>query len=225
MEAGFCIIRGLIERQVCDELIEAIHCCHLGRPGQSPNLRNLLQELPHVASLARSQRLLNEINSAVTGVAFPVRAILFDKTPAANWSLGWHQDLAIAVRERLDTPGFNAWSIKEGVPHVHPPEQILEQMIAARIHLDDCPAENGALMVIPGSHRAGKLDQMAIDRWRESDEPVVCAAQRGDVLLMRPLLLHASQPAQNPARRRVLHIEYATCDLPGGLQWYEGNNP
>lgn len=38
--------------------------------------------------------------------ARPVRAILFDKTPQANWSLGWHQDRTIAVRERRETCGF-----------------------------------------------------------------------------------------------------------------------
>jgi hypothetical protein len=44
---------------------------------------------------------------------------------------------------------------------------------------------------------------------------------RGGVLLMRPLLLHASQKATRPARRRVIHLEYAACDLPSGLDWNE----
>lgn len=224
MEGGFRIVPGLIEAKACDELIEVIHDYQSSKTGRSPNLRNVLHELPQVASLARSKRLLKEVGSAGCAEAFPVRAILFDKTPAANWSLGWHQDLAIAVRERLDAAGFDGWSIKDGVPHVHPPAEVLEQMMAARIHLDECMAENGALMVLPGSHLAGKLAEKEIARWKESTEPVVCAARRGDVLLMRPLLLHASRPALNPSRRRVLHIEYSTCALRGGLQWYEGGN-
>jgi hypothetical protein len=42
---------------------------------------------------------------------------------------------------------------------------------------------------------------------------------RGGVLLMRPLLLHASSASQVPRHRRVLHIEWAAQELPGGLQW------
>ena len=36
---------------------------------------------------------------------------------------------------------------------------------------------------------------------------------------MRPLVLHASAAAQSPSHRRVIHIEYASEDLPNGLQW------
>jgi hypothetical protein len=36
----------------------------------------------------------------------PVRAILFDKTPGTNWSLAWHQDRTIAVKERVLVNGF-----------------------------------------------------------------------------------------------------------------------
>jgi hypothetical protein len=55
----------------------------------------------------------------------PVRAILFDKTPTANWSLGWHQDRTIAVAERIDVDGFGPWSVKSGLVHVAPPFELL----------------------------------------------------------------------------------------------------
>src|SRR5215831_18558080 len=38
----------------------------------------------------------------------PVRAILFDKTHATNWSLAWHQDRTIAVERRIDVDGFRS---------------------------------------------------------------------------------------------------------------------
>ena len=44
--------------------------------------------------------------------AFPVRAILFNKTDATNWALPWHQDRTIAVTAREDTPGFGPWTVK-----------------------------------------------------------------------------------------------------------------
>ena len=43
----------------------------------------------------------------------------------------------------------------------------------------------------------------------------------GDIVLMRPLLVHASSASNAPMHRRVVHIEYATCELPGDLQWAE----
>ena len=36
---------------------------------------------------------------------------------------------------------------------------------------------------------------------------------------MCPALLHASARAAAPSHRRVIHIEYAAADPPGGLRW------
>jgi len=221
MDDGFRLVPALIDVPACDALVEAIEASSRRRETSSPNLRNLLREVPLVADLASSQCLLDAVTAASGSSGFPVRALLFDKTPETNWSLTWHQDLAIAVREHREVPAFEGWSVKGGVPHVHPPAWVLENMVAMRIHLDDCPAENGALMVLPGSHKEGKLDRHAISRWKNLVEPVTCAANRGDALLMRPLLLHSSKPSAEPSRRRVIHIEYATCDLPQGLEWHE----
>lgn len=150
-----------------------------------------------------------------------VRGILFDKRPEANWSLPYHQDRAIAVSEKLEMPGFIGWSVKEGVPHVLPPASVLEQMIAVRIHLDDCPEDNAPLRVSPGTHRLGILNKSEIPSVVEEHGEVVCTCSEGDALVMRPLLLHASSAAASPDHRRVLHIEYAGVDLPGGLEWFE----
>jgi hypothetical protein len=64
--------------------------------------------------------------------AYPVRALLFDKTAANNWSLGWHQDRTIIVRERIETPGYGPWSIKSGLQHVAPPFHVLAGMTTLR---------------------------------------------------------------------------------------------
>ena len=70
--------------------------------------------------------------------AHPVRAVLFDKQPGANWALGWHQDRTIAVRQKCELPDFGPWSIKAGINHVEPPFQFIEKMVTLRAHLDDC---------------------------------------------------------------------------------------
>ena len=48
--------------------------------------------------------------------------------------------------------------------------------------------------------------------------PVV---SRGDVLLMKPLILHASKRVQNNTNRRVIHIEFCDKTLPKGITWNE----
>ncbi|HAV63046.1 MAG TPA: phytanoyl-CoA dioxygenase [Verrucomicrobiales bacterium] len=156
---------------------------------------------------------------------FPVRALLFDKTPQTNWTVSWHQDLSIAVADRIDTPGFGGWSLKEGVWHVQPPATVLERMLTVRLHLDDCGPEHGPLRVVPGSHRLGRLDADAIAGCRAGTpvEEILCGA--GDALVMRPLLLHASSKATRPSRRRVLHVEFAREDLPGDLEWAAATSP
>jgi hypothetical protein len=91
-----------------------------------------------------------------SGPARPVRVLAFDKTPDANWHLPWHQDRVIAVKERADVPGFGNWTIKNGQHHVEAPAGLLAMMFNLRLHIDDCDAANGALKVVPGSHRHGR---------------------------------------------------------------------
>jgi ectoine hydroxylase-related dioxygenase (phytanoyl-CoA dioxygenase family) len=92
-------------------------------------------------------------------------------------------------------------------------------MVTIRIHLDPCPATNGALRVQPGTHHLGRLNQNHVDTYIEETRTVICSARPGEVLVMRPLLLHASSPAVTPAHRRVLHFDFATGQLDNGLIW------
>lgn len=183
-------------------------------------VRNLLGMSPEVRELARSQALRELVTPVLGAGCFAVRGIFFDKIPGANWKLAWHQDSVVAVKERQDTPGFRAWSQKAGVWQTEPPAEVMAGMLALRIHLDDCGPENGPLRVIPGSHSQGWLDGQ-FDRWRGEVPEVICVAQSGDVLAMRPLLLHASAPATLPSHRRVIHLEYAAAELPEGLEWHD----
>lgn len=100
-----------------------------------------------------------------------------------------------------------------------PPVKLSEQMLALRIHLDDASSTHGALRVIPGSHREGRLTNEQL-RVRSSSNAVTCEALKGDVMIMRPLLIHASSACERPQHRRVIQIQYAGFDLPGGLRWH-----
>jgi ectoine hydroxylase-related dioxygenase (phytanoyl-CoA dioxygenase family) len=176
---------------------------------------------PLVHDIATQGPVFELVARVLGNSAFPVRAILFDKRPDVNWDLGYHQDRAIAVKERREVQGFHGWSVKEGVPHVLPPASVLEGMLSARIHLDDCGEENGPLRVSPGTHRLGIIEKADAPRIVLRHGEAVCTCPAGAVLLMRPLLLHASSKSVAPSHRRVVHIEYANSSLPGGLEWFE----
>jgi ectoine hydroxylase-related dioxygenase (phytanoyl-CoA dioxygenase family) len=65
--------------------------------------------------------------------------------------------LTIAVRQRTAITGFSPWTIKDRVNNVQPPAEILAEILAIRIHLDDNTVENGPLRIVPRSHKHGRL--------------------------------------------------------------------
>jgi hypothetical protein len=149
----------------------------------------------------------------------PVRAVLFDKTADANWRLGWHQDRTVAVRERREAPGFGPWSRKSGVLHVAPPFEVLERMITLRIHLDACGPDNAPLRIALGSHLIGRIPAREAADAAGRLPHLDCLAEAGDVWAYATPILHASERAKEPNRRRVLQVDYAAFDLPDRLEW------
>lgn len=218
---GYCIVPRALTESACDALIAALEPeaeeeAALSQRGGAVFARRNLAAHPAVVTLA---------NSAEVALLLPerlrlVRAILFDKLPGANWPVPWHQDLSIIVRERVELEGWGPWSTKAGHLHVQPPAEFLERLLALRVHLDDCPEANGALRVLPGTHKLGRIAAERVAELRAEIPERVCPAHKGDVLLIRPLLLHASSPASEPTHRRVLHLEFAPEDLlPPELSW------
>ena len=184
-----------------------------------PGLRNVLETVQVAREFAICPQLCQLIEPILGVKYFAVRALIFDKTAETNWKVPFHQDLTIAVENKNEMAGFAAWSTKAGVLHVQPPVNILEKMLTVRLHFDDCDESNGALRVLAGSHLLGKLSAVKIQGLRQTQEEKICVVPAGGVLLMRPLLLHASSLATTPRRRRVLHLELAREELPCGLKW------
>jgi hypothetical protein len=187
-------------------------------PFDQPGIR--LHGIEGLQPLLAATGPIGTIAASVLGKACrPVRAILFDKSPATNWALGWHQDRTIAVRERLDVPGFGNWNAKDGMTHVEPPWDVLERMVTLRVHLDAVPADNAPLVVAPGSHRFGRIPVAEVADVVGQCGTAVCLAGLGDVWLYATPVLHASDRAVGSGRRRVLQVDYAVGELPGGLKW------
>jgi hypothetical protein len=148
-----------------------------------------------------------------------VQCTLFVKSTARNWLVSLHQDLSIPVAERVDCPGCSGWSEKEGDIFVQPPIEVLEQMVAVRLHLEHTDERDGALRVVPGSHRMGRLTSEAASCARRERGEVHVSVPRGGAMLMRPLLLHASSKTSMDTPRRVLHFVFGPHALPNGLKW------
>jgi Phytanoyl-CoA dioxygenase (PhyH) len=140
--------------------------------------------------------------------AVAIQAIAFDKNPATNWKVTWHQDLMFPFATKVSDPDYALPSIKDRVDYARPPRAVLDELLAVRLHLDDCGPTNGPLRVASGSHRLGVLKSSDIPSALDQLPAVSCLAQEGDLLLIRPLTLHASSPATEPKHRRVLHYVF-----------------
>ena len=211
-EGGFAIVSQCLSEQTVEHL-----CSDLGDTKHAQ--RNLL-DVPSVRELAVSEAVKQLVTACLGKECFAVRGILFNKTPNSNWKVAWHQDRTIAVRERKDVAAFGPWSVKAGVLSVQPPASVMAKMLAIRLHLDESHENNGPLRIVPGSHKAGCLSAQEVATWRERPS-IVCTVPRGGAILMRPLLVHASSSCSEPQPRRVIHLEFAAENLPGGLEWYD----
>jgi ectoine hydroxylase-related dioxygenase (phytanoyl-CoA dioxygenase family) len=213
---GYALADIVLAAHQCDHIASSLPTVGGAVRG---GIRNLISH-PTVVQLLNHERLGTYLWSVIGRDLVAVKATLFDKTTESNWRLQWHQDRAIAVRERRQVTGYGPWSTKAGVLHVEPPTQVLAQMLAVRIHLDETGAENGPLRVIPGSHRGGKLTDGQLAIAADKAHVVEIYVPRGGLLLMRPLLVHSSSVASAPDHRRVLHIEFAPPDAISPLHWH-----
>jgi hypothetical protein len=202
---------GLAELATLEALFEN-HLQH--GPGTrlagTEELQRLLTPSGHLMSLARGYLGMG---------ARAVRALLFDKRADQNWALGWHQDRTIVVEARHDVKGFGSWSMKGGLQHVEPPFELIAGMVTLRLHLDPCDNDNAPLLIAPGSQGLGRVPVDKIDAVVGRCGVRACLAEPGDVWAYATAIVHASDAATRPRRRRVLQIDFATADLPGGLVW------
>lgn len=223
---GFAVLDAVLPADLIAPLLaECARLEHSHARTTRAGLRDALTRLPESRAVAGHPHLWQIVESLLGPSVFITRAILFDKSPRSNWMVAWHQDLTIAVARRRDVAGFGPWSIKDGIPHVQPPIDVLAAMLSVRVHLDDCGIDAGPLEVLPGSHCGQRWDRAAIESWRQCVAPVPCCTGQGGVVLMRPLLLHASARARRAVPRRVLHLECAARNLPFGLEWHRRWSP
>lgn len=214
-EDGFAVAPGVFE--LAEMNILSVDLSASSLPRTRAGVRHILR-YPAVHTLAHDPRLLDIAREILGPQALPFHATLFDKSPNANWLVVWHQDTALPLREKLDTHGWEPWSVKDGVTYAHAPASALEQILAIRVHLDNSTSNNGPLRILPGTHNRGVLTDDEIHRLSTSIAPVECTVTTGGLILMRPLIVHASSKSTSPESRRVLHIEYSAQTSFGALE-------
>jgi ectoine hydroxylase-related dioxygenase (phytanoyl-CoA dioxygenase family) len=220
---GFAIIDTVFTDDETDEITSFIETekNNFTNENKSKDLfaiRKLFSVLPGIKNKIINNNIKSIINNIFGPNYFIVKGLYFDKPSLSNWFVSYHQDLSVCVSNKNSSSLYKGWTIKENRFGVQPPLEILESIYTIRIHLDDCTAQNGALYVIAGSHKKGiNLQEAKTIKENES----ICEVKKGSVMLMRPLLLHASHKSTTLAKRRVLHLECCNKDLPESIHWAE----
>lgn len=214
-EKGFSITENIFEAKELQQLISLI-----GASEKKYAIRQLINKIPEIQNIIFKNKNFQELyNSVCNKNYFLTKAIFFNKPSKSNWFVSYHQDLSISVKEKIISDGYNNWTHKSGQLGVIPPKEILENTITIRIHLDKTDETNGALRVIPNSHTKGMIRIDTAFNKNDFEEEIVCGVAKGAIMLMKPLLLHASSKSISEIDRRVIHLEFCNKEIPTG--WLE----
>ena len=182
-------------------------------------IRQFHKEIPTTLPYIFNENLIEIIKTNFGQNYFITKSIYFDKPEKSNWFVSYHQDLTISVDKKIEVEHFENWTVKQNQFAVQPPKEILENNFTIRIHLDKTTKDNGALKVLNTSHKKGISRVENIDLNEEIE--TICEVQKGGIMMMKPLLFHASNKTTNNERRRVIHIEFSNQELPNELELSE----
>jgi phytanoyl-CoA hydroxylase len=166
------------------------------RPLHVRKLMNFVDADPRLGGMSTDATLLALVARLMDGAEpelFQDMALL---KPPGGREKPWHQDMAY----------FN-------VP-VH------TTVVGVWIALDEATADNGALHVLPGSHRAGPREHFRRRDWQICDteiplgDDVVVELPPGGALLWHGLMHHGSPDNHSQRRRRALQFHYR----PAGVE-------
>ncbi len=182
-------------------------------------IRQFHKEIPATLSYIFNDKLKEIIKTNFGKNYFITKSIYFDKPEKSNWFVAYHQDLTISVNKKVEIENFENWTTKQNQFAVQPPKEILENIFTIRIHIDKTTKDNGALKVLNTSHQKGicRIENIQI----EDEIETICEVEKGGIMIMKPLLFHASNKTTNNERRRVIHIEFSNQILPNELEWSE----
>ena len=196
-EIGFCIIHDVIGHREIDLLKNEMSNI------KSCGSRNLILS-NNVISVGA--KILFKLNArARIGFGYNLSWVnYFDKNKNRNWQVPMHIDEMVPILDEsvARNNGVTEFCIKDGQLYGKSSKVHMELTIAARLSLDDSHLDNGPLIVIPGSH---------LGNFKECETPLTTKA--GDVIVMSPLLMHASSKMKVCTRRRVMHYNFCSSEI------------
>ena len=183
---GFWLARGLLDTAMWRRILE--HGMSTLAESQIPNrLMNPHRTDALFTETFRHPQIINAVEEVFDEEAVGVQTMFYIKPPKETGH-GWHQD-----------QNFIAGSPKP--------------ILAAWCALDKIDAENGALVVYPGSHTGGLCEMVANDSAQFARhakavvpppkvEPLTVEMEPGDVLFFDGFLIHGSYPNRSDHRFR-----------------------
>lgn len=223
---GYAVVPGLLAGPVLDELLELTARIEARAADsiaddawfdfdQDANGRRTIQRIkkpnridPFYARLAGHPKIVDVLNRLIGPNIRLNHTKMNMKAANGGAALEWHQDWAFAPHTNMST-------------------------CVASIMLDGASAENGAMQVIPGSHKGPLLDHHdeegyfagAVDVSQVAlDKAALLAGPPGTVSFHHPMTLHGSSVNRSGRSRRILFYEYAATDafpLFYKLDWEE----
>jgi len=215
-ESGWLVIENVLRpdelagaRRVIDELVAGagqvtahtdIYDLEPGHRPEAPRVRRIKtphKNHPYFNELARSSGLVAALQ-ALLGDAVRLHGSKINlKSPHYGSPVEWHQDWAF-------------------YPHTN------DDMLAVGVMLDDCTVENGAMLVIPGTHKGELYDHHADGYFSGAINPehvsldfanaVPLTAPAGSVSFHHARLVHGSAQNTSDKPRQLLLYEYAAAD-------------
>ena len=115
------------------------------------------------------------------------------------------------MREPIQGKGLQDFHM-DWIPRKNENDKV--QNIIAMIYLDDSNKNNGALRIVPKSHKIlGWINDNLIDLTQHPDE-ITVEVKKGSIILFDGNLWHSGTKNVNGARRRVLYIDFRSKEIP-----------
>ena len=168
--------------------------------GKGPGLRRIADPEkvhPVYDEAMRYPPLVELVAELLGGTVRFDHAKLNNKPPTGGGGILWHQDFAFYPQTNDD-------------------------MLAIGVMIEDCTEENGAMMVVPGSHKLPMFDHHQDGKFVGgvnpasfnglADNPVLLTGPAGSVSVHHCRLLHSSKTNQSDKDRPFLVLNYFAAD-------------
>jgi len=173
----------------------------------SYELTNWHKHCRGVWDIVTDSRILDHIQDLLGETVILRHSHFFAKLPGDGKRVSWHQDASY-------------WPLSPS------------KVVSAWLAIDDADVENGAMHVIPGSHRHAQLafqdsaaeeqnvlNQTVANPQDYGGAPVALELRAGQISLHSDWVLHGSEPNRSNRRRCGLAMRYLSADVRAYRGW------